>query len=311
MSRIWKEINILRMKSDKKKILLAVLLSFFMMTALCWSVESNLSIVNTVCLWILGGIYWFCFLYAVVFRCYQNGNKKQRGIINFSACILSIVIIIFNWEKYDDIVAENYYERKMLENNIVSIKPLEDVNPEATAAEIWVNKIVVNDKDYNIESLNLSEGWRILDGYIYADDARAAQPLKLVFPANSCYEISFIMTEASGMVELFAGERPVIIDLCNAERTILDIDFRQMWESLQKVSMKKKLVFIIICFVMLSMIAEVILFYIARYCDRSRNIKKIFQSTEGSAFNYGSYKGNIPISRNDKRMDKKRTQDKV
>ena len=218
------------MLKEKKifHILCSMAVSGVLLSLLCWSTHSNLFLTNTVCLWILGWIYLsLCCTYFVL----NNKLGMAENVkVGFIALLVSLAVFFVYPMKYGTVLTENYYERQILQTKSVTIVPLQTVNSNATAAEIFIDKIYFNYKEYDKNNLELPEGWQFLDNYVYCADARAAKPLVVNIPEKNRFEIHFIMTEASGMFQYVVDESSTEVDLYHPARTDRVIAPAEIWE---------------------------------------------------------------------------------
>lgn len=220
------------MEDRKIRLFISVFFSMLIIVLLCCSTHSNLFVVNTCCLWGLSWIYLaVCFYHLTFGYCLRTlfANGMVKAILHKSISLVICVIIIVAFPiKYGDVLTQNYHEKMMFTNNEIRIIPLQNANEKSTAAEVWIDKVLVNYKEMSLEP---PEGWKILDGHIYASDAKAAQPLIINVPKGSYYQVSFIKTEASGMVEYCIGDNSQIVDLYSENRESVNVEPGAMWGS--------------------------------------------------------------------------------
>lgn len=232
------------LKEKRRKILqilCSMVLSGVLLSVLCWSTHSNLFLINTVCLWILGWIYLsICCVYFVMNNKLGAVENVKIGLI---ALLVSLAIFFVYPIKYGAVLTQNYYERQVLQTESITIVPLQTVNSNATAAEIYIDKIYFNYIEYDKNNLELPEGWQFLDRYVYCADARVAKPLVIDVPENNRYEIHFIMTEASGMFQYLVDEASVEIDLYNAARTDRVIAPAEVWEQITDAPKMERMIY--------------------------------------------------------------------
>ena len=214
-------------KGKVRKICCCCAVSGILMLILCFSTHSNLFLPNTVCLWVLGWIYLSVFCYFAI----QKNDLKIMEVMKIGAVslIASFALLLLFPIKYGAVLTRNYHERQIMQTGSVTIIPLQKVNKNATAAEIWIDRILVNGQEYDKSRLQLSDGWEMPDNCIYCADAVSAQPLVIPVPEKSYYEIHFAMTEASGSLCYSVNGSDVDIDLYNAVRTDRIVTPVEIW----------------------------------------------------------------------------------
>lgn len=196
----------------------------------------------------------------------QTGSMKMGAV----SVIVSFILIMVFPIKYGDILTKNYQERQMLNTKTVTITPLQKVNPNATAAEIWIDKIYFNYQEYEKKNVRLSEGWQMLDNYIYCADARTARPLVLDIPQKSYFEIHFIMTEASGCLYYAADCSGTEIDLYHPVRKDKVAEPADIWGKVTEASGKERMLYYAAYGITLWIIIGILIRFIYCYYDAKR-----------------------------------------
>lgn len=202
----------------------------------------------------------------------QTGTIIKIGAISF---LVAFVVMMAFPIKYGDILTKNYHERQILNTETVTITPLQKVNANATAAEIWIDKIYFNYQEYDKKNLSLPAGWQMLDNYVYCADARTAQPLVLDIPDKSYFEIHFIMTEASGCLHYAVDRSGVDVDLYHPVRTDKVVEPADIWGKVTEASGKERILYYAAYGIILWMIINILIRFFYRYNKaKCRNMDK-------------------------------------
>lgn len=267
-----------------RKICCCFAVSGILILILCFSTHSNLFLPNTVCLWVLGWIYLSVFCYFAIQK--NDLTISEMMKIGIAALIISFALLLLFPIKYGAVLTQNYHEHQIMQTESVTITPLQRVNKSATAAEIWIDRILMNGQQYDKSNLQLSDGWEILDNYIYCADARSAQPLVIHIPEKSYYEIHFVMTEASGSLRYSVNGSDAVIDLYNAVRTDRMVTPMEIWGEATEASRRERTLYYAAYEAALWILLNILIRYLYSYYKRKhRNIWRINDD--------GAYKRNI------------------
>ena len=194
----------------------------------------------------------------------SKDNRKSLKI-KVIALFLTVLIMLGFPIKYGNVLTNNYHERRMLNTDCIMVVPLQDNNVNATAAEIWIADLLINDVKYDLHKLILPEGWQILDECLYCADARTAQPLKIEIPLKSYYEIEFIMTEASGKLLYSADGAEVEIDLYSNLRTKRNVSEEEIWGRVTEASRWERTLYYMIYAIILWVIIYTVIQFLNCY----------------------------------------------
>lgn len=216
-----KNIDMIEKKGLKKKGLkkiASILIAAFLISCLCILSKANLFRINTVCLWILGGVYLTFIFYFGIFGCFVKTVTDRRTGIRYMiyAGVLSLLLIFFLPIRYGTVLKENLLDRFWYQGEGIVVESTKEKNENSLGYAVWIEGIVQDGKDFNLYEIPLSEGWRFEEGRIVSD-AIEAEPLLLKLPEKNPYRIFFRKQEDAGCVRIRIGDFERVVDLYQKE----------------------------------------------------------------------------------------------
>ena len=204
-------------KSKKNKIRVSVLTSICSIIALIFTSESDLHVVNTFCLWVLGCIYLALGWYFLFWNYDRTQFAKIRNRTRQSMVLLcSLLITGFLFSvlplKQGIVLSKQYYQKERKANQTIRVRTLGEKNPKASGYQVWLEGIRFDGRDFNLYELQLPAGWEFREDRPYTEQQAESE---LVVPLSEQPDYTLMLRRGpdAGMVELAVGDRAVVVDL--------------------------------------------------------------------------------------------------
>ncbi len=222
----------------KKKILKkieSIGIAIFFILCLSTLSKANAFLINTICLWGLGGIYIALFLYFGIFQYSAKAviDNRSRIIYGMIAGIFSLLLLLMLPIRYGTVLKENILESFWYQGDTIILENIGEKNSDSLGHAIWIEGIVQDGKDYNLYEIPLTEGWRFEDGRIVSDSI-TSKPLPLELLEKKPYRILFRKQKDAGCVRIKMGDYIGVVDLYQEKyeqhfeiewKDIIELDF--------------------------------------------------------------------------------------
>ncbi len=259
--------------ANMKKLVKSAVVSCILIVLLCLTTHSNVYVVNTLCLWILGWLYLSIFCYKITFAKKIKSMRVKEIIINkVVSFIISLLILLLIPIKYGDVLTHNHWEKQMFNSKEIVITPLISANVNATAKEIWIEKILLDYQKLDVNSLELPKGWHVMNEGIYAADAASAEKIIIDISDSNISEVVFAATEASGMVDYAFGESSIKVDLYSSERKSVSIEPEEIWGQINEAPAIDRLIYYGAYLIVLWLIVDGIWLCLLEYNHKRKNV---------------------------------------
>lgn len=202
---------------NKLKSVIYILTSLLLILILAYTSESNIFITNTLCLWILGFVYFFLYLRLVFDKSAEKFLKlKKKGNVILIVLLSSILLCGFLPIRFQKIIDENMIERGMRSTKI-TIEALGEKNAESQGYEVCLEGIRINGvEDYNLYNIKLNQDWDFVDGRpTYLKQIKSN--IKIDLGYIKTYEIIMRKNESAGKVNIKIGPNEYEYDLYSKE----------------------------------------------------------------------------------------------
>ena len=185
------------MKTTAK--IISIVVSILLVLGVIFSTEANLNLINNVCLYILAGIYLYCIMYFVIYKCFLK-NKTIDSKQVFITVIVSVGFVVFMPFHYSEMVKQNRIQKIEQEETSIQISP-GSKNANSKNNEIYIESIKIEQNDYNMYEIELTDGWEFVDGRPYTNQMDA-KPIQINFNKNADVEIYVRKNANSGMINI-------------------------------------------------------------------------------------------------------------
>lgn len=203
------------MKKNKKNYIISFIASLLIMICLIVLVKSNIFILNTFCLWLLGFFYIFgissYFFRQISKFNIKNGSYIKRIIIGIIFCVILILILPIN---YFDILKKNQTEKLFFRNYTFEIEAIGEKNIESSGYIVCLEGIVIDGMDYNLYEIPLNESWKFIDSRPYSDSLTKSK-IVVSKKQGSNIKIMFRKQDNAGKVKISVGNMNYTYDLYN------------------------------------------------------------------------------------------------
>ena len=133
-------------RKKKRAIIIYIIVSILLVYGLVFATSPNLFVRNTACLWILGWIYLFIFIYGIAGNKVIEAIKQQDsglGFLVFLAVISGLIVWVLPFQ-YKQIVFTNTCEKYMLQSDKITIEPLNEKNVNSGGYGVCIEGIILN-----------------------------------------------------------------------------------------------------------------------------------------------------------------------
>lgn len=262
-------------KNNKiKTVFICMFLSLLLICGLIFATDSNIFIINTGCLWLLGFIYLFIVLYCIA-------SHKIKDIVDhaFLFWAVSVVVSVFMMcilpFQYSKVLANNIFEKKMIQSKNLIIEPLDEKNENSSGYTVCIEGIVLDGVDYNMYEIPLSDGWEFVDGRPCAEGM--AGKLNIDVSKTDNYKLLVRKNQESGKIRVYMDGDSRVYDLYGEEavdRETLDLSLIAETERNGQTSVGKEIIYYICYFVVLFSITVLAGFYYLKYKNR-KNVEDV------------------------------------
>lgn len=211
------------MKVQKKRKLIYILISLFLSIVLnlilIYLVRSNMDSMNTVCLWGLGSIYLAAFFYLILYKCSAYSIRKNKSLflsITSISVLVTFILLFLLPFRFGQVLKSNVLEKLLNKNSKIEIEVLNQKNENSAGNAVWLEGIIVDNKDYNLYEIPITDGWERIDGRIAAMDFNA-EKLTVDLPAHDIFSIMFRHQNDAGMIRIKIGNYEHTYDLYHTE----------------------------------------------------------------------------------------------
>ncbi len=201
-------------RKKKRAIIIYIIVSILLVYGLVFATSPNLFVRNTACLWILGWIYLFIFIYGIAGNKVIEAIKQQDsglGFLVFLAVISGLIVWVLPFQ-YKQIVFTNTCEKYMLQSDKITIEPLNEKNVNSGGYGVCIEGIILNGEDYNLYNIPLTEGWEFVDGRPYTDRVGSEQLIIEIGEGNK-YNLLVRKNNSAGKIRIYIGEDSKVFDL--------------------------------------------------------------------------------------------------
>lgn len=204
-------------KAKKKKILVSVITSICSIAALIITSKSDLHVVNTFCLWILGCVYlalgwYFLFWNYDLAQFAKIRNRTRQFMVVFCSLLITSFLFTVLPLKQGMVLKNQYYHKELAGNQTVQIRTLGEKNQQAAGYQVWLEGIRYSGMDFNLYELQLPEGWEFREDRPYTQQ-QAESELTVPLSQEPDYTLMLRRGPYAGMVELMVGGRAAVVDL--------------------------------------------------------------------------------------------------
>ncbi len=220
-------------KAKKKKILVSVITSICSTAALILTSNSDLQVINTRCLWVLGCIYlalgwYFLFWNYDLAQFATIRNRMRQVIVVFCSVLIACFLFTVLPLKQGMILKNQYYQKELAGSQTAQIRTLGEKNQKASGYQVWLEGIRFGGSDLNLYELKLPEGWEFREDRPYTQQ-QAESELIIPLSAEPDYTLMIRRGPDAGMVKVTIGDKTSVVDLYaeQAEKRA-EVDLKQV-----------------------------------------------------------------------------------
>ncbi len=200
-------------KTKKKKILVSVVTSICSTAALILTSNSDLQVINTRCLWVLGCIYlalgwYFLFWNYDLAQFATIRNRMRQVIVVFCSVLIACFLFTVLPLKQGMILKNQYYQKELAGSQTAQIRTLGEKNQKASGYQVWLEGIRFGGSDLNLYELQLPEGWEFREDRPYTQQ-QAESELIIPLSAEPDYTLMIRRGPDAGMVKVTIGRQDV------------------------------------------------------------------------------------------------------
>lgn len=204
-------------KNVTGKLILGILAGIVCTVILMITSESDLRDTNTVCLWVLAGVY-LCVFWNLLFGKYDmekffDIKKSGRKVFLVFISLVLTAVFFFSFPfQYKKVVESNTCSKAILGDQTITLEITGEKNEKSTGYDVWLEGIKVDGKDYNLYEIDLPENWEYKEDRPFTNEKKAGV-VTIKLDAKKSYDIMLRKGPQAGKVKVSIGKNSQEIDL--------------------------------------------------------------------------------------------------